>query len=303
MDGHLRNDLPAADNLHVADNKTARQANRKLRSLPPDTADPVAELTDVVRLAVVTRSAQAREIWLTAIQKHGERRNYFGLMSRTNTFANPSAMVKNDVVVLVCSDPIRLPPIPVTPMNSNFKTAQIPLPLRQGCAHHIPPSLAQRPCIQLPPSPPPHTLPPKQAYTPHAADAKGKMVPLTFGAMTSHPGFEPLAWGRKKRDDISEELTDAAMALLRHPSFAKKPATLAIEVQLFLNQFLQLKKQQHAIRKVGWARNVMLLTKTCAKYATSRAMSIKAYQIDHTDVTLGTIIGTGVNAPNTLHTP
>ena len=101
VDGHLRNDLPAADNLHVVDNKTAQQANRKLRSLPPDTTDPAAELTDVVRRAVVTRSAQAREIWVTNIQKHGEKRGYFGLMSRTNTFANPSAMVKNDVVVLV----------------------------------------------------------------------------------------------------------------------------------------------------------------------------------------------------------
>ena len=119
------------------------------------------------------------------------------------------------------------------------------------------------------------------------------MVPLTFGAMTSHPGFEPLAWGRKKRDGISEELTDAAMALLRHPSLAKKPATLAVEVQLFLHRFLELKKQQHAIRKVGRARNAMSLTKTCAKYATDRAMSVNAYRINHTDVILDTIIGTG----------
>ena len=90
-------------------------------------------------------------------------------------------------------------------------------------------------------------------------------------AKLANPTVSPYVWG-------------PALQLLAHQTFAGQPVEMVIEVQLYLEEFLQFRKQVHCYYKITRAPNLASLAQDCRKYAKNPALAFDTQKQVDADV-------------------
>eukprot|EP00039_Didymoeca_costata_P006988 m.95189 g.95189 ORF g.95189 m.95189 type:complete len:677 (-) comp13483_c0_seq2:55-2085(-) len=102
---------------------------------------------------------------------------------------------------------------------------------------------------------------------------KVSQTPITFKDMTSDEKFQEIANECKIKNGIPQEAFLQALELLRHEAISEDSIQIVVEIQLYLNAFLEKRRMCHIWYKVVRAANAQSLTKDCAKFATEDTMS------------------------------
>jgi len=89
-----------------------------------------------------------------------------------------------------------------------------------------------------------------------------------------NPRFQAAVTAAKQANPtISAYVWEPALQLLAHPTFAGHAVAMVIEVQLYLDQFLQFRKLVHCYYKITRAPNLASLAQDCRKYAKNPALA------------------------------
>lgn len=100
-----------------------------------------------------------------------------------------------------------------------------------------------------------------------------------------NPRFQAALVATKQANPtISAYVWEPALQLLAHPTFAGHDVAMVIEVQLYLDQFLQFRKLVHCYYKITRAPNLVSLVQDCRKYAKNPALAFDTRkQVDAAD--------------------
>merc|ERR1719272_602573 len=89
-----------------------------------------------------------------------------------------------------------------------------------------------------------------------------------------NPRFQAAVTAAKQANPtISAYVWEPALQWLAHPTFAIHAVAMVIEVQLYLDQFLQFRKLVHCYYKITRAPNLASLAQDCRKYAKNPALA------------------------------
>ena len=92
-----------------------------------------------------------------------------------------------------------------------------------------------------------------------------------------------LAAAKQANPTISAYVWEPALQLLAHPTFARHAVAMVIEVQLYIDQFLQFRKLVHCYYKITRAPNLASLVQDCRKYAKNPALAFDTQKQVDTD--------------------
>ena len=68
---------------------------------------------------------------------------------------------------------------------------------------------------------------------------------MTFSDMCKDPQFQKLALDAKHRNNIADDVFEAALTMLQSSSLSKKRIEMIVELQLYLNYFLEKRRMCH----------------------------------------------------------
>ena len=96
---------------------------------------------------------------------------------------------------------------------------------------------------------------------------------ITFKVMVADPAFMAAVKARHERDQIPAPVVDAALELLKHRKVAGKAITMVVEIQYFVDAFLEKRKLVHIFYKVFRTKSALELAMDFAKYANGEGES------------------------------
>eukprot|EP00039_Didymoeca_costata_P000779 m.47232 g.47232 ORF g.47232 m.47232 type:complete len:418 (-) comp10468_c0_seq1:101-1354(-) len=103
-----------------------------------------------------------------------------------------------------------------------------------------------------------------------------KKVKVTFANMMKSKKFKQAAKQVKKRNNIANDTYDAAVKLLKNRTLETQNIDMIVEIQLYLNHFLEKRRMCHIWYKIVRSSGCKALTLDCAKYATNATMAYQA---------------------------
>lgn len=114
----------------------------------------------------------------------------------------------------------------------------------------------------------------------------------TYAEMTNSAMFEEAVQRVRERNTVGDGVLDAACELFRSPQIASEPITLVVELQMYVDYFLEQRKRVHAFYKLLRADTPLALTADCAKYGVEGStLGCSTDMLQHRAVVITRILG------------